>query len=49
MAGDGRVASGGDAEDPSDRCPDQTSLTDGGRAAIGFGANTKHSHVYTSQ
>lgn len=46
MAGDGRVvrlicSSGGDVEDSGDHCPDQTSLTDSGRAAIGFRANTK--------
>lgn len=34
-------SSGSDAEESGDRCPDQTSPTDGGRAATGFGANTK--------
>lgn len=46
MAGDDRVvrlicSSGSDTEDSSDHCPDQTSLTDSGRATIGFRANTK--------
>lgn len=46
MAGDDRVvrlicSSGGDTEDSGDHCPDQTSLTDSGRAAIGFRANIK--------
>lgn len=34
-------SSGGDTEDSFDHCPDQTSLADRGRAAIGFRANTK--------
>lgn len=45
-AGDDRVvrlicSSGEDTEDSGDHCPDQTSLSDSGRAAIGFGANIK--------
>lgn len=34
-------SSGGDTEDSGDHCPDQTSLTDSGRDAIGFRANMK--------
>ena len=46
MARDGRVvrlicSSGSDTEKSVDQCPDQTSLTDSRRAAVGFRANTK--------
>lgn len=46
MARDGRVvrlicSSGSDTEESGDQCPDQTSLTDSRRAAVGFRANTK--------
>jgi len=46
MARDGRVvrlicSSGSDTEESSDHWPDETSLSDSGRAAIGFRANTK--------